>query len=85
MQYPLGGRESSLASPAQKSLTGQGALQSNSGVATAASEEGSRGTSKIQQHPLGGDIDRRASSIAALRMKARQHEMRIEASRKSQD
>lgn len=77
-QYPMGGRESSLASPAQKGLTGPSAALQSGGVAT---EDGSR--AKI--HPLSGDIDRRASSIAALRMKARQHEMRIEASRKSQD
>ncbi len=33
--------------------------------------------------PLGGELDRRASSIAALRLKAREHELRIEMMRKS--
>ncbi|KZS21660.1 homeobox protein aristaless isoform X1 [Daphnia magna] len=33
--------------------------------------------------PLGGELDRRASSIAALRLKAREHELRIEMMRKN--
>lgn len=32
---------------------------------------------------LGGELDRRASSIAALRLKAREHEIRIEMMRKN--
>lgn len=83
-QYQLGPRESSVNSSAvgQKGLreaVPPSALQS-SGIA----EEDSR---KVLSSvgSLSGDIDRRASSIATLRMKARQHEMRIEATRKKHD
>lgn len=59
------------------------AISSDSGSSSSGSNSGASSNGITTITPLCGEIDRRSSSIAALRMKAREHEIRLEMIRKN--